>query len=187
MPLATRVVPSDWQATTGRAWASAADDGANGSVLLFGGTDAEGVGEGQLSDTWEFQTVPGQPAAPTVIAGDQAATATWTAPPAGGSEITSYSTVTSAPTGRSCTWTSGPLTCMINGLHNGTTYTLTVRATNTLGQGPTSPPSDRVVPTVPGYYEVASDGGIFAFGDAQFYGSMGGKPLNQPIVGIAAD
>jgi len=33
---------------------------------------------------------------------------------------------------------------------------------------------------------VASDGGIFAFGDAQFYGSMGGTPLNKPIVGIAS-
>ena len=37
-----------------------------------------------------------------------------------------------------------------------------------------------------GYWEVASDGGIFAFGDAPFYGSMGGKPLNEPVVGIAA-
>ncbi|MGC8463936.1 MAG: hypothetical protein ACP5P9_09760, partial [Acidimicrobiales bacterium] len=37
-----------------------------------------------------------------------------------------------------------------------------------------------------GYWEVAADGGIFAFGDAQFYGSMGGHPLNQPIVGMAA-
>ena len=37
-----------------------------------------------------------------------------------------------------------------------------------------------------GYWLVASDGGIFAFGDAHFYGSMGGKPLNKPIVGIAA-
>ena len=37
-----------------------------------------------------------------------------------------------------------------------------------------------------GYWEVASDGGIFAFGDAQFYGSMGGQPLNKPIVGMAA-
>ena len=36
-----------------------------------------------------------------------------------------------------------------------------------------------------GYWEVAADGGLFAFGDAQFYGSMGGKPLDQPIVGIA--
>ena len=33
---------------------------------------------------------------------------------------------------------------------------------------------------------MASDGGIFAFGDAPFYGSMGGQHLNQPIVGMAA-
>ena len=33
---------------------------------------------------------------------------------------------------------------------------------------------------------MASDGGLFAFGDAAFYGSMGGQPLNEPIVGIAA-
>ncbi len=37
-----------------------------------------------------------------------------------------------------------------------------------------------------GYRQVAADGGIFAFGDAAFYGSMGGHPLNAPIVGIAA-
>ena len=36
------------------------------------------------------------------------------------------------------------------------------------------------------YWEVAADGGLFAFGNAQFYGSMGGRPLNQPIVGMAA-
>jgi hypothetical protein len=33
---------------------------------------------------------------------------------------------------------------------------------------------------------VATDGGIFSFGSAQFYGSMGGKPLNKPVVGIAS-
>jgi hypothetical protein len=33
---------------------------------------------------------------------------------------------------------------------------------------------------------VASDGGIFKFGDAVFKGSMGGTRLNQPIVGMAA-
>ncbi len=37
-----------------------------------------------------------------------------------------------------------------------------------------------------GYWEVAADGGLFAY-DAPFYGSMGGKPLNAPVVGIAED
>ena len=36
-----------------------------------------------------------------------------------------------------------------------------------------------------GYWLVASDGGIFTFGDARFYGSTGGKHLNQPVVGMA--
>jgi hypothetical protein len=37
-----------------------------------------------------------------------------------------------------------------------------------------------------GYWEVASDGGVFSFGDAVFYGSTGNLHLNQPIVGMAA-
>jgi hypothetical protein len=37
-----------------------------------------------------------------------------------------------------------------------------------------------------GYWEVRSDGGVFAFGDATFYGSTGGIRLNQPIIGITA-
>ncbi len=36
-----------------------------------------------------------------------------------------------------------------------------------------------------GYWMVASDGGIFTFGNAPFLGSMGGSHLNQPIVGMA--
>ncbi len=36
-----------------------------------------------------------------------------------------------------------------------------------------------------GYWLVASDGGIFAFGDAQFHGSTGAIHLNKPIVGMA--
>ncbi len=38
-----------------------------------------------------------------------------------------------------------------------------------------------------GYWLVAKDGGVFAFGDAQFSGSMGGKALNSPMVGMAVD
>ncbi len=41
-------------------------------------------------------------------------------------------------------------------------------------------------PGTGGYWEVASDGGIFAYGAAGFYGSMGGTHLNAPIVGMAA-
>ena len=37
-----------------------------------------------------------------------------------------------------------------------------------------------------GYWLVAADGGIFAFGDARFFGSTGNLHLNQPIVGMAA-
>jgi hypothetical protein len=36
-----------------------------------------------------------------------------------------------------------------------------------------------------GYWEVASDGGIFSFVDASFYGSTGAITLNRPIVGVA--
>ena len=36
-----------------------------------------------------------------------------------------------------------------------------------------------------GYHLVASDGGIFSFGDAGFYGSTGSLRLNRPIVGMA--
>jgi hypothetical protein len=35
-----------------------------------------------------------------------------------------------------------------------------------------------------GYWFVASDGGVFSFGDAKFHGSMGGRFLAAPMVGI---
>ena len=38
---------------------------------------------------------------------------------------------------------------------------------------------------VAGYWLVASDGGIFTYGDAVYYGSHGGAPLNKPVVGMA--
>jgi hypothetical protein len=36
-----------------------------------------------------------------------------------------------------------------------------------------------------GYWIVGIDGGVFAYGDAAFYGSMGGQHVNAPIAGIA--
>lgn len=38
-------------------------------------------------------------------------------------------------------------------------------------------------PTV-GYRMVAGDGGVFVFGQAKFFGSMGGRRLNRPMVGM---
>ncbi len=38
----------------------------------------------------------------------------------------------------------------------------------------------------PGYWQVGSDGGIFSFGGAQFYGSTGSMRLNKPVVGMTA-
>ncbi len=52
----------------------------------------------------------------------------------------------------------------------------------------TSPPLTQdlcVDPTLGGYWLVASDGGIFAFCEAKFFGSTGGMRLAQPIVGMA--
>ena len=37
-----------------------------------------------------------------------------------------------------------------------------------------------------GLFLVAADGGVFALGDASFHGSMGGRRLNRPMVGLAA-
>jgi len=39
---------------------------------------------------------------------------------------------------------------------------------------------------VAGYWLLGDDGGIFSFGSAQFFGSMGGKPLNKPVVNLAS-
>ena len=54
--------------------------------------------------------------------------------------------------------------------------------------GPTSRFVVRAMAPTPdgrGYWLVASDGGVFAFGDAGFFGSTGSLVLNRPIVGMA--
>jgi hypothetical protein len=53
---------------------------------------------------------------------------------------------------------------------------------------PPPPPTPVTSPTTAsqGYWLVASDGGIFNYGTAGFYGSTGAIHLNKPIVGMAA-
>jgi hypothetical protein len=69
------------------------------------------------------------------------------------------------------------------------------------GGGPTCPATDQRGESRPqgnacdigafesansGYWMVASDGGVFSFGDAGYFGSEGGQPLNKPVVGMAS-
>jgi hypothetical protein len=91
-------------------------------------------------------TVPGKPTNLVAVAGNKKVGLTWTAPADnGGSTITGY-TVTSAPGSKTCTWTSGPLSCTVTGLTSGQSYTFTVTATNGVGTGPASDPSAGVTP-----------------------------------------
>ena len=41
-------------------------------------------------------------------------------------------------------------------------------------------------PVSKGYWLVGSDGGVFSFGDASYYGSTSGIALNKPIVAAMA-
>ncbi len=53
------------------------------------------------------------------------------------------------------------------------------------GPVPPAPPTPATPPRSDGYWLVGSDGGIFTFGSAQFYGSTGSLVLQRPVVGIS--
>jgi len=57
----------------------------------------------------------------------------------------------------------------------------------TVGESNGVPYFDPYNGTLPdsGYWQTGSDGGVFTFGNAGYYGSTGGIHLNQPIVGMA--
>jgi hypothetical protein len=99
--------------------------------------------------------VPLSPEAVTASGGQESATIAWS-PPAknGGKTIQDY-TVTaedvSSPSngGQTCTWSFGSLSCSIDGLTAGDSYTFTVVASNAIGSGPSSAPSNAVTPSAP--------------------------------------
>ena len=125
----------------------------NGSTHAFTVTAANEVGSSPpsgFSNTVTPLAVPGSPEGVSAIAGDASAVLRWSAPvDQGGSPVNLY-TVTSTPGGRSAT-TTGATEVTVSGLLNGTLYSFTVTANNTVGRGPASAPSNAVTPaTLPG-------------------------------------
>lgn len=124
-------------------------DATSEQLLMFGG---QNVSTGAMpQDTLSYQTPPGAPTAVNATAGNNSATVDWTAPPNGGSPLTSY-TITPSPACANCTGltASGSATSTdVNGLTNGQPYTFTVNATNAMGTGPASAASPSVTPFAP--------------------------------------
>jgi hypothetical protein len=70
----------------------------------------------------------------------------------------------------------------IMGTYSGST--MLSGSTGTTNVSVNSPPPPPPPPPTHGYWLVGSDGGIFTFGSAQFYGSTGSLRLQRPVVGI---
>ncbi|MQF48288.1 fibronectin type III domain-containing protein [SAR202 cluster bacterium AC-647-N09_OGT_505m] len=101
--------------------------------------------------TFPTSTVPGVPTNATAAASNTEAMVFWSAPVStGGAAITSYK-VTADPGGQTITVGGSTLTATFTGLTNGTYYTFTVVATNSVGDSAPSIPSSVVQPlTLPG-------------------------------------
>lgn len=123
-----------------------------GGYFGFTGNESTGLYTYQkdtttLSITYSRPTVPGAPRSVSAVAGHASATVSFSAPISnGGAAITRY-TATASPGGRTATGTRSPL--VVPDLTNGTRYTFTVKATNAVGTGPSSAPSNAVTPVAP--------------------------------------
>jgi predicted phage tail protein len=110
----------------------------NGTTYSFTVAAANAVGRGAASNSLSATpaTVPGAPTLAGANAGSNSVALTWIAPLSnGGSAVTGY-TATAFPGGATCTSTGTG--CTVAGLTNGTTYSFTVTATNSVGSGPAS-------------------------------------------------
>ena len=92
-------------------------------------------------------TIPGVPTISMVTAGDARATVNFWPPASNGGDAISSYTVSCSPTCTEVSGTASPIT--VTGLTNGTPYTFTVTATNGVGTGLASTPSNIVIPLPP--------------------------------------
>ena len=106
----------------------------DGTMAAIGGQDDNG-GAGAV---WMFTGPPAAPTGLSALAGNAQATVTFTPPPGAGSSYT----VTASPGGATAAGTTSPI--VVTGLAPGTAYTFTAAATNAVGTGPPSAPSNAV-------------------------------------------
>jgi len=164
----------------------------NGTTYTFtvAATNAAGTGTASAASAAVTPaTLPGAPSTVVATAGGAAASLTWVAPASdGGAAVTHYVITPYVGTTAQAPRTTGAVTSFdVTGLTVGTTYTFTVTATNRVGSGPASSPSNPVTPFtayVPGYWMVSANGSIYAKGSVRSFGAP--DALNSPIVGMAS-
>ena len=141
--------PGDKRVTVDGETTTATVDGlTNGTAYTFTVTATNTVGDSTASDPSNSVTPAVVPTAPTdaqAVPGDGSAEVSWAKTAGNGSPVTGY-TVTSTPGGKSVTVDGETTTATVDGLTNGTAYTFTVTATNTVGDSTASDPSNSVTP-----------------------------------------
>ncbi len=122
----------------------------NGTAYTFTVAATNSVGTGDASPASNSVTpvtVPDQPAAPTATAGNASTTVNWSAPSNEGDPITGYVLTPYIGASAQTPISLGNVTSdNVTGLTNGTAYTFTVAATNSVGTGIASNPSNSVTP-----------------------------------------
>ena len=125
----------------------------NGDSYTFKVTATNGLGTGAASAASNAvvpATVPGAPTIGTATGGNTQATVAFTAPSSTGGASISHYTVTATDSttpangGETNTGSASPI--VVSGLTNSDSYTFTVTATNSVGTGAASGPSNTVVP-----------------------------------------
>jgi Big-like domain-containing protein/immunoglobulin I-set domain protein len=160
-------------------------NGAHTLSAVWTGTPTSGItynvsNQVKLSVGTAPPVITSQPASQAVNVGQ---TATFTAAASG----TSPSVQWQVSTNGGGNWstvpgaTSGTLSVSALGTDSGNQY----RAVFTNSAGSATTNAATLTVTTAGYWLMAKTGSVYSYGTAPFYGSMGGKTLNKPIVGTA--